>query len=134
MRNEYPRPELVRSNWLNLNGEWDFEFDFGNSGITIWDFYIESNKLFRFEEMQKKQFSKKINVPFCPESKLSGIEYKDFINIITPLELENIKRLESEINHFINKFDHNYKDAPWGTAKDALPRGIEKISSQKLEE
>lgn len=80
MRNEYPRPELVRSNWLNLNGEWDFEFDFGNSGITIWDFYIESNKLFRFEEMQKKQFSKKINVPFCPESKLSGIEYKDFIN------------------------------------------------------
>lgn len=66
--------------------------------------------------------------------KLNNAEYKDFINIITPLELENIKRLESEINHFINKFDHNYKDAPWGTAKDALPRGIEKISSQKLEE
>ena len=31
MRNEYPRPELVRENWLNLNGEWDFEFDFGDT-------------------------------------------------------------------------------------------------------
>ncbi len=26
-RNEYPRPQLVRDNWLCLNGEWDFEID-----------------------------------------------------------------------------------------------------------
>ena len=32
-RPEYPRPMLVREdNWLNLNGEWEFAFDFGNSG------------------------------------------------------------------------------------------------------
>lgn len=24
---EYPRPNLVRKNWKNLNGIWDFEFD-----------------------------------------------------------------------------------------------------------
>ena len=24
MRNEYPRPEFVRKEWLNLNGTWDF--------------------------------------------------------------------------------------------------------------
>ncbi len=24
---EYPRPQLVRDNWLNLNGKWRFRFD-----------------------------------------------------------------------------------------------------------
>ena len=30
-RHEHPKPQAERANWLNLNGEWDFEFDFGNS-------------------------------------------------------------------------------------------------------
>ncbi|MGN1095102.1 MAG: glycoside hydrolase family 2 protein, partial [Eubacteriales bacterium] len=59
--------ELVRSNWLNLNGEWDFEFDFGKTG--------RERNVF-----EKTSLDRKINVPFCPESKLSGVEYKDFIN------------------------------------------------------
>ena len=57
---------MERENWQNLNGEWDFEFDFGRSGRDR-DFY------------KNGYYSKKIKVPFCPESKLSGIEYKDFI-------------------------------------------------------
>lgn len=31
IRNEYPRPEMTRKNWINLNGEWDFAFDFANT-------------------------------------------------------------------------------------------------------
>lgn len=65
-RPEYPFTQMQRSNWLNLNGEWDFEFDFGKSGLDR-KFYNNA------------QFSKKIIVPFCPESELSGIEYKDFM-------------------------------------------------------
>ena len=65
-RCEHPDPQAERASWLNLNGEWDFEFDFGNSkgeaGI-----------------MERKDWETKIIVPFCPESKLSGIEYTDFI-------------------------------------------------------
>ncbi len=65
-RCEHPDPQAERAAWLNLNGEWDFEFDFGNSkgeaGI-----------------MERKEWETKIIVPFCPESKLSGIEYTDFI-------------------------------------------------------
>ena len=31
MQKEYPRPELVRENWIDLNGEWDFAFDFADT-------------------------------------------------------------------------------------------------------
>ena len=68
-RPEYPRPELVRAdNWLNLNGQWQFAFDFGNSGRDrkLWD-------------AADAVYTHEITVPFAPESKLSGIEYVDFI-------------------------------------------------------
>ena len=68
-RPEYPRPQFQREDWLNLNGEWSYEFDFGNSG----------------KERGLKDshgFKEKIIVPFCPESKLSGVGYQDFIENI----------------------------------------------------
>ena len=78
-RPEYPRPELVRKNWLNLNGKWDFEYDYGNGGV-----YDDKWKLFGGPEYKKAKhevtFTKKINVPFCPESKLSGIGNTDFFD------------------------------------------------------
>ena len=48
----YPRPQMKRDSYLNLNGWWDF--DVGN---------------FRFPE----EYTRKILVPFCPESLLSGV-------------------------------------------------------------
>ena len=33
-RPEYPRPQLVRREWLNLNGVWGFCFDPGLSGVN----------------------------------------------------------------------------------------------------
>lgn len=68
-RPEYPRPQMVRDGYINLNGEWEFEFDFGRSG--------RDRKMY-----ENGNFTKKIIVPFCPESKLSGIEYKDFMNAV----------------------------------------------------
>lgn len=65
-REEYPRPNFVRDQWKNLNGKWDFEFDDDNIGHL--------NKWYR----TNKEFSKKINVPFVFQSKLSGIEDPSF--------------------------------------------------------
>ena len=65
-RPEYPRPQMVRDAFLNLNGAWDFSFDFSNSGI---------DRKYQLEE----NFERTITVPFCPESKLSGIGFTDFI-------------------------------------------------------
>ena len=69
-RTEHPKPQFMRENWLNLNGEWQFEIDNSNSG--------EERKLFN----EAQDFSLKINVPFCPESKLSGVENVDFMNSV----------------------------------------------------
>lgn len=66
-RPEYPRPQMEREKWLNLNGKWKFEIDYGLSG--------EEKGYF----LKDKKFSREILVPFCPESKLSGIEQKDFM-------------------------------------------------------
>lgn len=76
-RQEYPRPELERGEWINLNGEWDFDFDFAN---TLEVRYLHFNHTAKITYNMPKELTKKINVPFCPESKLSGIGYTDYIN------------------------------------------------------
>ena len=32
-RAEYPRPQFERSEWVNLNGEWTYEFDLVDTGF-----------------------------------------------------------------------------------------------------
>ncbi len=66
-RPEYPRPQFERSEWINLNGTWTYEFDFSKSGLE--------RSLFN-----STGFASNIIVPFCPESPLSGVDHKDFIN------------------------------------------------------
>ena len=31
-RIEHPDPQFMRNSWMNLNGQWEFEIDHGNSG------------------------------------------------------------------------------------------------------
>ena len=65
-RPEYPRPQLVRDAWLNLNGPWEFEIDNGRSG--------RERGLPTASALDGT-----IQVPFCPESSLSGVGYTDFM-------------------------------------------------------
>lgn len=80
-REEHPNPQWERSNWRNLNGEWEFDFDFGRSA--------RDKKLY-----EKGALPKKINIPFCPESELSGIGYTDFINGVCYRKLIEISKDE----------------------------------------
>ena len=70
IRNEYPRPQIMRGNWQNLNGEWLFSFDDENKGIRE-----------RWFE-QPEQFDLKIKVPFVYQSKKSGIDIKEAHDIV----------------------------------------------------
>ena len=66
-RKEYPRPQFVRENWMNLNGTWAFEIDNGRSGEA------------RGLQKVGTALSGEITVPFCPESELSGVQHTDFM-------------------------------------------------------
>ena len=71
-RTEYPRPELVRENWTCLNGEWDFALC-PNHPEVLERHFLASNPKWGREYVLENDFPLKINVPFCPESELSGI-------------------------------------------------------------
>lgn len=68
-RPEHPEPMMRRDSFLNLNGEWMFSFDFDCSGYEKGFFKADSDEL----------YEERIVVPFCPESKLSGLGHLDFI-------------------------------------------------------
>ncbi len=60
-RPEYPQPQFERQLWQSLNGKWQFEFDDRNAGLDAnWGLGTQT-------------FSRSIMVPYCFESKLSGI-------------------------------------------------------------
>ena len=50
----YPRPQMKRDSWVNLNGTWEFTAFAGAKQLP-------------------QDYDLKIRVPFCPESQLSGI-------------------------------------------------------------
>ena len=56
-RSEYPRPQLMRDDWLSLNGEWRFAF-----GEDV-----------SFDDAIHGAMNKTINVPFSYQYSLSGI-------------------------------------------------------------
>ena len=59
---EYPRPQLVRSNWLNLNGIWQFQAGATNDAVPT-----------------GQTLSSQILVPFPMESAISGVmQYSEF--------------------------------------------------------
>ena len=69
-RPEYPRPQLRRDLWQNLNGEWEYSTDRMNSGMD------------RLLMNPEAQFEERINLPFCRESSLSGIGDKEFCDCV----------------------------------------------------
>jgi hypothetical protein len=61
---EHPRPDFERSMWQNLNGQWNFEFDSLDQGLS------------KNWSQGTAAFSHKITVPFPWGSQLSGVKDK----------------------------------------------------------
>ena len=62
-RPEYPRPQFIRDEWQNLNGEWEFAFDDEDEG-------------YRLGWHDGRGLAGRIVVPFPYQSALSGIDDK----------------------------------------------------------
>ncbi len=67
---EYPRPQLERKDWMNLNGKWDY---IGGKAVA--------NALNPLKPISFDGKAEQILVPYCPEAVLSGIERKQEINM-----------------------------------------------------
>ncbi|MEN6521023.1 MAG: sugar-binding domain-containing protein [Armatimonadota bacterium] len=104
-RPEHPRPQFRRDNWLNLNGKWKFTFDFSLSGEE------------KSWQSDASQLTGDINVPFCPESRLSGVGYTDFIPCIWYSRTFEVPPEWSGMRVFLNIGAADYDCRAWVNGK-----------------
>ena len=98
---DYPRPQFVRKEWQNLNGEWNFIFDDKDEG--------EIKKYF-----DNFPIHKKINVPFTYETKLSGIEDETIHYIVWYNRKIKISKEQLQNNNVILNFEgSDYETKVW---------------------
>ncbi len=82
-RHGYPRPLMERAEWINLNGRWDFAIDADAKWVSP----------------EQVVWGRHIQVPFSPETKLSGIHDTGFYRAvwyrrqITPPDLSDNRQL-----------------------------------------
>ena len=81
---DYPRPQLVRTDWVNLNGKWDFAFDDAVAGEKL-----------GWQKGFTKQYD--IEVPFTYETKLSGIGIQEPHEHIWYQKTLNVKKHDGRV-------------------------------------
>ena len=102
---DYPRPQFVRKEWQNLNGEWNFVFDDNDQGETK-------------EYFKNFPRDKKIIIPFTYETKLSGIEDESVHYIVWYNRKINILKEQLQNNKVILNFEgSDYKTKVWINGK-----------------
>lgn len=98
---DYPRPQFVRKEWENLNGEWNFIFDDNDEGETK-------------EYFKKFPKSMTIRVPFTYETELSGIEDENVHYIVWYNKKINITKEQIENKNVVLNFEgSDYKTKIW---------------------
>lgn len=101
---EHPRPDFERSTWLNLNGNWAFEFDKNDVGNT--EKWYDNHK----------KFTKIISVPFPWGSPLSGV--KDETDIAWYSKNINVKREWRNKKIFVTIGASDWKTTVWLDGKE----------------
>ena len=100
-RTEHPNPQFKRENWVNLNGEWDFGFEKANS---VFNFSEDESRAARIQAINT--YTRKINVPFCVESTLSGIGHTDFVSLAWYRKKVNIVKNKNRVFLHIGAADY----------------------------
>ena len=100
-RNAYPRPQFQRDEWVCLNGEWTYTLSRKS--------FCYRNEDINPRRVNSTGFDKKINVPFAPETKLSGAMENELINGIyyhRKLEIPSAWENKKILLHFGAVFYH----------------------------
>lgn len=96
----YPRPDFIRKNWVDLNGEWKFKFDDADEG--------ESRAWYR-----GMKDTMNICVPFCYQSDAAGISDKGMHEILWYEKEVFIEEKEIETNVLLHFGGVDYEAVIW---------------------
>ena len=80
-----PNPQFMRMEWQSLNGPWQFGFEKAKPGFR---FSLDAQKA--IGRRKEAAYPLQIRVPFCVESKCSGIGYTGFVNEVWYLKTAQI--------------------------------------------
>ena len=58
---------------------------------------------------------------------LHGRDLQEFIETVSKIEMDNLNRVEKDLEWFTLKFDYRNRDKPWGTSQDAVERSVNKM-------
>ncbi|NLO81750.1 MAG: hypothetical protein GX094_01590 [Clostridiales bacterium] len=64
---------------------------------------------------------------------LSAKKQALWLSAVIPLQLKSFNNLEHELSQFINKFDYRQQDKPLGSARDSLPRTLQKLTGKYMD-
>ncbi len=106
-RIEHPKPQFYRDSWQNLNGKWLFSIDAGKSGVER-GMHLETGE---------SEYDKKIMVPFSPESPLSGLNIKDFMECVWYRRTFEISEKKGRVILHFGACD--YRTTVWINSKEA---------------
>ena len=70
IRGAHPRPQMIRPDWTDLSGPWEFAYDDADVGLD--------GRWYEHDDV----FDRVITVPFPPESPASGIGNRDFHPVV----------------------------------------------------
>jgi hypothetical protein len=95
---------------------------------VIWLFFKEPEFRERFEQ----------GMGFClpdfrlllrvADKSLSAQKKAMFLRSLLPLMVENLARVQADVNWFTQMFDHRNRDADWKQSRDALSRAVLKLA------
>lgn len=98
---DFPRPQMRRKAWVCLNGEWDFAInasaDWRVPDDVVWD--------------------RKINVPFSPETKASGVYETGFYSAVWYRRFCDVTRPDSEHRLILHFEAVDYQSIVWVNGK-----------------
>ena len=64
-------------------------------------------------------------------SMLSSGRQDAFLSALVAQQLDNLSRIQDEVNWFTKKFDYRNAQEPWKNSRDALPRGMRKMTGDR---
>jgi len=64
---------------------------------------------------------------------ITGDTLYKFVDTLTDTEMNNLDRMEGEVEWFTLKFDYKNEDKPWGNSRDAVKRCVNKLREQIIE-